>query len=107
MCGSRLSPCSSPPWTLSRIHSPARRPAGHSSGEPYDSRMATPLASRCDWLAANPPASARLTATLAGVSERARHAEDLRQAVRAFLDEFAVDGDDRSADESRSERPVL
>lgn len=68
--------------------------------------MATPLTSRSDWLVANPPAGARLTATLAGVSERARHGEDFRHVVREFLDEFALHGDDRSRAESLSERPA-
>jgi hypothetical protein len=66
--------------------------------------MATPLTNRSEWLAANPPDS-RLTATLAGVSERVRGGEDFRHAVREFLDEFALRGNDRSRTESISARP--
>jgi hypothetical protein len=66
--------------------------------------MATPLRSRSEWLLANPPDS-RLTATLAGVSERVRGGEDFRQAVREFLDEFALRGEDRSRMEAIAARP--
>ena len=62
------------------------------------------MTSGSEWLAANPPES-RLTATLAGVSERARSGEDFRHAVREFLDEFALRGEDRSRTESISVRP--
>lgn len=66
--------------------------------------MATPLKNRSEWLAAN-PVDARLTATLAGVSERAREGEDFHHIVREFLDEFALRGDDRSRAESIAARP--
>ncbi len=36
----------------------------------------------------------RLTATLAGVSARVRDGEEFHHAVREFLDEFALRGDD-------------
>jgi hypothetical protein len=68
--------------------------------------MATPLTTRSDWLKANPPGGARLTATLAGVAARARSGEDFHHAVREFLDEFSL----RDGDDSRlgaiSERPT-
>jgi hypothetical protein len=69
--------------------------------------MATPLTSRSDWLAANPPANDQLTATLASVSERARGGEDFRHAVREFLDEFSLRGSDSSRLESIAARPAL
>lgn len=47
-----------------------------------------------DWLIENPPPDGRFTQTLATVAERARHGEDLRFAVREFLDEYAVRGRD-------------
>jgi hypothetical protein len=68
--------------------------------------MAIPLTSRSDWLLANPPADSRLTATLAGVSERVRGGEGFRPAVREFLDEFALRGEDRSRVESIAARPL-
>lgn len=55
--------------------------------------MATPLTTGSEWLAANPPAAGRLTATLAGVADRVRDGEDFRYAVREFLDEFALQPD--------------
>jgi hypothetical protein len=58
--------------------------------------MATPLTTRSEWLAANPPSGERLTQTLAGVAQRARRGEDFRHVVREFLDEFALRGDNRS-----------
>lgn len=58
--------------------------------------MADALTTRSDWLAANPPAPERLTSTLAGVARRARGGEDFQHAVREFLDEFALRGDDGS-----------
>jgi hypothetical protein len=42
------------------------------------------------WLAAHPPPDASFTQTLALVSERVRAGEDLRFAVREFLDELAL-----------------
>lgn len=47
-----------------------------------------------DWLTANPPPAERFTQTLAGIAERVVNGEDLRFAVREFLDEFAVRGDE-------------
>lgn len=67
--------------------------------------MATRLTSGSDWLTSNPPASSRLTATLAGVSARSRNGEDFRHAVREFLDEFALRGEPRSRFEAIAARP--
>lgn len=67
--------------------------------------MATPLTTRSEWLAANPPAAARLTQTLAVVAVRAREGEDFQVAVREFLDEFALRGDDRARERAIAERP--
>ncbi len=64
------------------------------------------MVSGSEWLRANPPADGRLTATLAGVSERVRGGEDFRYAVREFLDEFALRGDDRSRAGSIAARPL-
>jgi hypothetical protein len=58
--------------------------------------MAEALTTRSDWLAAHPPARERLTETLAAVAGRVRAGEDFRHAVREFLDEFALRGDDRA-----------
>jgi hypothetical protein len=41
-----------------------------------------------DWLAAHPPPDSAFRQTLALVSQRVREGEDLRFAVREFLDEF-------------------
>jgi hypothetical protein len=68
--------------------------------------MATPVTTGSDWLRANPPNPARLTQTLAGVAERARGGEDFRHAVREFLDEFALRGDDPSRAEAIEQRPA-
>lgn len=68
--------------------------------------MATQLTTRSDWLAANPPSAERLTQTLAAVAQRAYEGEDFRHAVREFLDEFALRGDDRSRGESIERRPI-
>ncbi|HSR93673.1 MAG TPA: hypothetical protein VLK56_02305 [Solirubrobacterales bacterium] len=67
--------------------------------------MATPLTTRSDWLRANPPGAARLSQTLAGLAQRARKGDDFHHAVREFLDEFALRGDDRSRAEAIEERP--
>lgn len=56
--------------------------------------MATPLTTRSEWLAANPPAAAQLTQTLAGVADRTLAGEDFGFASREFLDEFALRADD-------------
>lgn len=67
--------------------------------------MATPLTTRSDWLKANPPSAAHLSQTLARLAQRARKGEDFHHAVREFLDEFALRGDDRSRTEAIEERP--
>jgi hypothetical protein len=67
--------------------------------------MAQPLTTRSDWLASHPPAEDRLGQTLAGVARRAAAGEDFRHAVREFLDEFALRGDDRSRSVAIAERP--
>jgi hypothetical protein len=69
--------------------------------------MATPLITGSDWLKANPPSAARLNQTLAGVARRAREGEDFHHAVREFLDEFALRGDDRSRAKAIEERPEV
>lgn len=43
-----------------------------------------------EWLAAHPPPDAAFRQTLALVAERVRQGEDLRFAIREFLDEFNV-----------------
>ena len=43
-----------------------------------------------EWLAAHPPPDASFRQTLALVSDRVRAGEDLRFAVREFLDEFQL-----------------
>jgi hypothetical protein len=68
--------------------------------------MATPLTTRSDWLAANPPPPERLTASLAGVAGRVRDGEEFQHAVREFLDEFALRGDDRSRSAAIEQRPA-
>ncbi len=67
--------------------------------------MATPITTHSDWLAANPPAPERLNETLAGVSARVRAGEDFGFAIREFLDEFALRGDDDARAEAIGERP--
>lgn len=67
--------------------------------------MAERLTTRSDWLAANPPPSRRLAATLAGVARRVRAGEDFRYAVREFLDEFPLRGEDGLQYEAIKERP--
>lgn len=67
--------------------------------------MATPLTTRSDWLRANPPGAALLSQTLAGLAQRVRGGEDFQYAVREFLDEFALRGDDRSRSEAIDGRP--
>src|SRR5258706_8835839 len=69
--------------------------------------MATPLTTRSDWLRANPPSAVRLTQTLAGLARRAREGEDFHHAVREFLDEFALRGDESSRTGAIEERPEL
>jgi hypothetical protein len=67
--------------------------------------MAEALTTRSDWLVAHPPARARLSQTLAGVAGRVRAGEDFRHAVREFLDEFVLQGDDRSRADAIAEHP--
>jgi hypothetical protein len=62
------------------------------------------MRSRSEWLTAN-PSDSRLRATLALVSERTRDGEDFRYAVREFLDEFTLRGEDVSRAGSIAERP--
>jgi hypothetical protein len=66
--------------------------------------MPTPLTTRSEWLATHRPR--RLDATLAGVAHRVVAGEDFRFAVREFLDEFALRGDDCSQAEAIAERPA-
>jgi hypothetical protein len=68
--------------------------------------MAQRLTTRSDWLASNPPAAERMTATLAGVARRTADGEDFRHAVREFLDEFALRGDDGSREQAIAEEPA-
>ena len=56
--------------------------------------MAESPTTSAEWIAAHPPADERFTQTLAGVAQRVLAGEDLRFAVREFLDEFAVRGRD-------------
>lgn len=65
----------------------------------------TPIATRSDWLASHPPPPERLHETLAGVARRALASEDFRCAVREFLDEFALRGDDGSRAAAIGQRP--
>jgi len=68
--------------------------------------MATSLGTRSEWLASNPPAEQRLSASLAGVAERVNGGEDFHHAVREFLDEFALRGDDRLRTSAIERRPA-
>lgn len=68
--------------------------------------MARPIITDSDWLAANPPAAERLTETLAGVSTRVRAGEEFGFAVREFLDEFGLRGDDRARAAAISAAPA-
>jgi len=58
-----------------------------------------------DWLASHPPGGADLTCTLAGVARRVATGEGFRHAVREFLDEFALRGDDPTREAAIEERP--
>lgn len=69
--------------------------------------MTQRLLTRSDWLASHPPAAGRLTQTLAGVAQRTRSGEDFYLAVREFLDEFALRGDDLSRTDAIAEKPLL
>jgi hypothetical protein len=66
----------------------------------------TRLSTRSDWLAAHPPATERLTQTLAGVAQRAHGGEDFHLAVREFLDEFALRASARSLADAIAEKPA-
>lgn len=66
--------------------------------------MAVPLTTRSNWLAAHPPAG---ELTLAGVAARVHGGEEFHHALREFLDEFALLGDDRARAEAIAERPEL
>ena len=68
--------------------------------------MATPLTTNSDWLAANPPDAELLTETLARVGARVRAGEKFDHAVREFLDEFSLRGDDRSRADAIVDRPA-
>lgn len=68
--------------------------------------MAERFVTRSKWLASHPPPPERLGQTLAGVALRANAGEDFHYAVREFLDEFAVRGDDRQREDSIAEAPV-
>jgi hypothetical protein len=68
--------------------------------------MAQALTTRSDWLASHPPTSDRLSQTLAVVARRARAGEDFHRAVREFLDEFALRGDEHSRSEAIVEAPA-
>jgi hypothetical protein len=79
---------------LDRTHPvrPSRRCQG--PDRVYDPLVPRRYATASDWLIANPPEPSRLTATLAGVAERARAGEDFRQAARDFIDEFSLLAED-------------
>ena len=68
--------------------------------------MTRHLGTRSDWLATHPPARERLTQTLAGVASRVRGGEDFDRAVREFLDEFSLRGDERSRSAAIEEKPA-
>lgn len=68
--------------------------------------MGKRLATRSDWLASHPPGRKRLRQTLAGVAARTRNGEDFLHAVREFLDEFGLRGDDPLRLEAIVERPA-
>jgi hypothetical protein len=63
------------------------------------------LTTGSDWLASHLPAPERLTQTLAGVAQRTRQGEDFHLAIREFLDEFALRGDERSRADAIVEKP--
>jgi hypothetical protein len=58
-----------------------------------------------EWLAAHPPPDAAFKQTLAVVSERVQDGEDVRFAVREFLDEFQLLGRDDLRARAIGERP--
>lgn len=67
--------------------------------------MATRLQTQSDWLAAHPPRPDQLTQSLAGVARRSAAGEDFHFAVREFLDEFALRGDQRLRAEAITATP--
>jgi hypothetical protein len=67
--------------------------------------MATPITTHSEWLKAHPPADKRLGQTLAVLAQRVREGEEFDHAVREFLDEFALRGDDRARLAAIEERP--
>ncbi len=67
--------------------------------------MATRLDTRSEWLSTHPVPLERLTQTLVGVARRAIDGEDFHHAVREFLDEFALAGDERWRTSAIAERP--
>jgi hypothetical protein len=58
-----------------------------------------------EWLVAHPPPDSAFTQTLAGASARIRAGEDLRFAVREFLDEFALLPREALRDRAIRDRP--
>jgi len=68
--------------------------------------MARRLATRSDWLTTHSPGPERLTQTLAGVAQRVEAGDDFHCAVREFLDEFALRGDDSLRAEAIAARPA-
>ena len=67
--------------------------------------MATPITTRSEWLKAHPPSGEQLNQTLVVLARRAREGEDFSHAVREFLDEFALRGDDHARMAAIEERP--
>jgi len=68
--------------------------------------MTQQLTTRSDWFASHPPGAGRLTQTLARVAQRTRSGEDFHRAIREFLDEFALRGDELSRVDAISEKPL-
>jgi hypothetical protein len=68
--------------------------------------VATRLESRSEWLSAHPVPEGRLTQTLAGIARRVLGGDDFNHAVREFLDEFSLAGDDRWRENAIAERPA-
>lgn len=58
-----------------------------------------------DWLASHPPAADRLTCTLAAVARCVLAGGEFRYALRDFLDEFALRGEDADRVAAIEERP--
>lgn len=68
--------------------------------------MTQRLTTHSDWLASHLPAPGQLIQTLARVADRVRCGEDFHPAVREFLDEFSLRGDERSRFEAIVEKPA-